>query len=183
MSPPPYVQTRSGRRVHLLRPDPADLELSDIALGLSRTARFNGQTDRFYSVAEHSVRVSNVLGMFDSKHLPEYAELWGLMHDAAEAYLGDVVGPLKALLPTYQGLEAVMMRAVATRFGLPDEPPKIVWDVDRALLVREAHDLMGDPSWSWGMHAEYMVPDEIVPWTAEEAEAAFLRRFEELHHG
>jgi len=87
----PAVSTKSGRRVALLNPSPSQIVIGDIAHGLAHQCRFNGQTSKFYSVAQHSVLVASIL--------PRELRLAGLLHDASETYLGDVVQPLKELLP------------------------------------------------------------------------------------
>jgi len=85
----PAVSTKSGRRVALLNPSPSQIVIGDIAHGLAHQCRFNGQTSKFYSVAQHSVLVASIL--------PRELRLAGLLHDASETYLGDVVQPLKEL--------------------------------------------------------------------------------------
>ena len=89
----PAISTRSGRRLYLQNPNAGQIHIDDIAHGLAHQCRFNGQTNKFYSVAQHSVMVASIL--------PPELRLAGLLHDAAEAYLGDSVQPLKELLPDF----------------------------------------------------------------------------------
>lgn len=166
-----WIQTYSGRAVRPLQAEPGPIELVDIAHSLSLQCRFNGHCRVHYSVAEHSVRVSRAV--------PEQDALWGLLHDATEAYLGDLPRPIKLLLPEYERAEDTMMRLIAGRFGLPWPMPPSVARADRLLLATEARDLMAPPPEDWGLDAAPL-PGRIEPWSAVEAERAFLRRFDEL---
>src|ERR1017187_2988058 len=110
--------------------------VEDIAHALAHRCRFGGHASKFYSVAEHSVHVSQL-------YLPEHA-LWGLLHDASEAYLVDLPRPLK-LLPEfapYREAECQLQRAVAVRFGLPPYQPASVTEADDTMLWIEAHSLL-----------------------------------------
>lgn len=131
-----YIKTNSGLYVNFLEPDPATITLDDIAHGLSNIGRYGGHTWSFYSVLEHSVHVAAQLYRTYGDHL---LALLGLLHDAPEAYFGDVVGPLKVLLPEYQTLEGNFARVVEQRFGLPffslDDPR--VKDIDKAIVPWE----------------------------------------------
>jgi uncharacterized protein len=128
------IMTRSGKLIDLLNPKPEDLVLEDIAWALAHTNRFNGHASVAYSVAEHSVRVSHVCDRRDA---------WaGLMHDATEAYLGDVTRPLKQLLPAYQILEQTWWEAIADVFGLPRELPASVKRSDDLMLRSEMRAIM-----------------------------------------
>ena len=166
-----WIQTYSARPFYPLNPRPDDVFVEDIAHSLSFQCRFNGHCRRFYSVAEHSVRVADIL--------PTELRLWGLFHDAAEAYVSDLPRPVKAQLPDYQQAEDVILRVVAEKFGLSWPMPQRVREADDRLLVTEARDLMGPPPQSWGLSAQPLL-DKIEPRSAAEAEALFLRRFEEL---
>lgn len=130
------IRVRSGRYVDLLDPDPATIDLGDIAHALASLCRFGGHTATFYSVAEHSLFVANaVRRQFGQCN----AVGWALMHDATEAYLGDVVRPLKRTMPQYIAAEQRMARAIGIRFGFPagwDENVH-VHDADQFMLVAE----------------------------------------------
>jgi hypothetical protein len=131
------ITTFSGIRFWPLIPNPADIRIEDIAHALSNQCRFAGHASKFYSVAEHSVHVSKLSA-------PEDA-LWGLLHDASEAYLVDLPRPLK-LLPEfapYREAEHRLQRAVAARFGLPPDQPASVTEADDTMLWIEAHSLLG----------------------------------------
>lgn len=107
------IRLFDGTRFDVLRPDPAAISVKAIAIGLSKLVRFGGQLppDTFYSVAEHSIRVANML--------PQHLKRYGLLHDAAEGLgLGDIVSPVKRQLPEAVLIESQLLAAVATRFGL-----------------------------------------------------------------
>jgi len=166
-----WIQTYTGKRFFPLAPEPADLDLRDVAHALSLQCRFNGHCKGFYSVAEHSVRVSRAL--------PEQYALWGLLHDAAEAYLSDLPSPVKRQMPLYQRAEATLLRVVASRFGLAWPMPEPVAQADLRLLATEARDLMAPPPEPWQLEAEPF-GEPIEPWAPAEAERAFLARYAEL---
>ena len=125
----------SGRRLDILSPSPLDIEIEDIAHGLARVTRWNGQTKGTYglSVAQHSLLVEGIL----SRNSPQLAQKWrlaGLIHDAPEYVIGDMITPFKAALgPLYRQIEARLQEAVHIRFGLPAElPPGIIHSIKRA---------------------------------------------------
>lgn len=166
-----WIQTYTGRQFFPFAPRREDVDIRDVAHSLAFLCRFNGHCLVYYSVAEHSVRVSRLLG--------GDLALWGLLHDAAEAYLSDVPRPVKASLPPFVEMEARLLREIAGVFGLPwPMPPEVRW-ADDVLLATEARDLVAPPPASWGL-AERPLDDVIVPLGPEVAERAFLERFEEL---
>ncbi len=139
----------SGRRLDLLDPSPFDVEIEDIAHGLSRVARWNGQTagEWAYSVAQHSVLVERLVGMLD-RDLPQRWRLATLLHDAPEYVVGDMITPFKAVIGLdYKVVEARLMRAVHLRVGLPAELPatvaKLIKRADRIAAYLEATQLAG----------------------------------------
>jgi hypothetical protein len=171
-----WIQTHSGRRFFVLDPQPEHVDLHDIAHALSLQCRFNGQCREFYSVAEHCVRVSHLL----PADPPELAlPLWGLLHDAAEAYVSDLPRPVKAQLPLFAEMEDRVLQAVALRFGLPWPAPDAVWSADDVLLMTEARDLMAPPPEPWSIVADPL-PEVIRPLGPREAKIAFLERYEQL---
>lgn len=147
--PRAWQRMLSGRRLDLLDPSPFDVEIEDIAHGLSRVARWNGQTsgDWAYSVAQHSVLVERVVGLLD-RDLPQRWRLATLLHDAAEYVIGDMITPFKAVIgPDYKTVEAALMRAIHLRVGLPAELPdsvaKLIKRADRIAAYLEATQLAG----------------------------------------
>jgi hypothetical protein len=169
--PSDWIQTFTGQRFRPLEPDPSTIRIEDIAHALGLLCRFNGHCRFFYSVAEHSVRVSFLLP-------PELA-LAGLLHDAAEAYLGDLPRPFKMWLPAFEEAENRLLRVILRHFGqswpLADE----VLRADDVLLATEMRDLMGEPPAPWDLRQEPMV-QHIIPLRAAQAEQAFIERFLEL---
>jgi hypothetical protein len=140
----PVIQIGSGAYFDLLNPDPATVRVEDIAAALSRLCRFTGHCRRFYSVAQHSTLVSRLVP-------PELAR-WGLYHDAAEAYLGDVASPLKRLLPDYKAIEHRVEEAVFAALGLYGPMPPEVKRADLVALAAEKHDLL---PWSEADHEHW----------------------------
>lgn len=180
----PHINTVSGRRVPLLDPDPADIALVDIAHGLSHICRFAGQSHSFYSVAKHSL---NVVRSLDAVHdaSPE-RQLYGLLHDASEAYLADVPGPVKPHFDDYGAAETAVMDAVWSWSGLGDpasrlEDPQPWTPVDRAAFECEADELVAgyeaDPA-ILDTYGEYVDTSPAADFEA--IEEAFLERALEL---
>lgn len=130
----PWIHTWSGGKFYYLTPKPEEVLIGDIAHALSLQCRFNGHTDEHYSVAEHSVLVSDMV-MNDTKS--HKSALAGLLHDAAEAYIGDVVSPLKSMLAEYKEIEDRVERCIARAFNLPFPWPPEVHTADKAILKRE----------------------------------------------
>jgi uncharacterized protein len=178
-APGPFLQTVSGRRVNPFAPDPSQFDVADIALALANLCRFGGHCRPFYSVAQHSVIVSELV---QERGGDAEAAFAALMHDAAEAYLGDMPHPIKHRSPLGEmfkeaedRLEAALREHFAIRAGVPE-----IKRVDRALLATERRALTA-VSWDWP-ELEGVEPLELdlVAWSAEASEAAFLQRFAEL---
>jgi hypothetical protein len=147
-----WMRTFTGKRFDPFDPDPANIDIDDTAWALSNICRFGGHSSRFYSVAEHSVLVGEHL--FHSTKGNRRLALAGLLHDATEAYLGDVPRPLKYRpeFAFYREAEAKLEAAIFHKFGLNEFVchPEIK-RVDNAILADEAQQLMGDPGESWGL--------------------------------
>jgi hypothetical protein len=167
------IITASGQYFNLETPEPSDINIDDIAHALSNICRYTGHTRVFYSVAQHATLVSRVV--------PEECALYGLLHDAAEAYIGDVSRPLKALLPDYRLLEVGVEAAVFRRFRLTQPMPAVVKHADLVLLRTEQRDLLGADRHVW-QSTEGLEPLPIVidPMPPAVARNAFLARFYEL---
>lgn len=127
------MQTFSGKIIDLSRICEDDISVEDICHSLAHINRFTGHSLVGYSVAQHSLMVSDLC--------PEEYRLWGLLHDASEAYLGDVSTPLKSLLPEYAEIEGKVQRIIAGRFNLPWPIPKEVKVADREALMVEKREL------------------------------------------
>lgn len=167
-----WIQTRSGIAFTPLEPKVKDINILDIAWALSMQCRYAGHTRCFYSVAEHSVHISNALP-------PEYA-LQGLLHDAPEAYMIDIPKPIKWIAGDYCRYEAKLMEAIAQRFDLPPETPAIIKEYDYRILHNEKAYLMGEGDREWGLTGEPL-PDVVIKgWSHNLAYARFLSRFYQL---
>jgi len=168
-----WIQTYSGRRFCPTNPDPESIVIQDIAHALSMQCRFSGHTKDFYSVAQHSVGVSYLCNEEDA--------LWGLLHDASEAYLVDIPSPLKTSgeFNPYLKFEKNMMEAVCKRFKLSLEEPKSVKRADKIMLGLEANKLMSPLRDDWNYKFE-SAPFNFEPLQPRDAKNLFLRRFFEL---
>jgi 5'-deoxynucleotidase YfbR-like HD superfamily hydrolase len=170
---PAVIRTASGGDFPLLDPDQAVIDVADIAHALAMICRFGGHCQRFYSVAEHSVHVSHLVP-------PQHA-LWGLLHDAAEAYLGDVPTPLKEVMPDFRVHEGRLMAAIARKFSLPSKAPPEVKDADDRMFDAEWLVLMKGPV---DRARATQGTDERNPtlnyWSPEQAKQHFLIRYEEI---
>lgn len=169
-----YVSTYLGHRFHPAAPRIDDVHIEDIAHGLAFQCRFNGQTQAFYSVAQHSLLVAGLV--------PARLRLAALLHDAAEAYLGDLVKPLKPLFPEFSKLEGRVMAVIGERFGVAGFADPAIKRADLIALATEKRDLMPHSCEPWAALAGVTpVPTRIRPLAPPEAKAAFLERFRELH--
>ncbi|HEY1080336.1 MAG TPA: HD family phosphohydrolase [Bdellovibrio sp.] len=168
-----WVITYSGNRFNILDPNPADVKLEDIACALARQARFNGHTRFFFSVGQHSCLGAEI------SPTKEIA-LHMLFHDATEAYVGDLVSPVKALLPDFEIIESRIHWAISQAFGLEYPLPKVVKQIDRRLLATEVRDLITKDLKSWSIGDDEPFDFPVVPWPPEVTEARFLEMAKSL---
>ena len=182
----------SGRRLDLLDPSPLDIEIEDIALGLSRVARWNGQTtgDHGFSVAQHSILV---LDLLEAAAKPPSLMLRraALLHDASEFVTADLITPFKAVLgDSYKSLENRIQCAVHLRFGLPahltEDQHATIKRADRESAFHEAVTLAGFSEEEARRIFAFRRPlrtDPLVAWSAEESRERFMQRFRVLYGG
>ena len=184
----------SGRRLDLIDPSPLDIEIADIAHGLARVARWNGQTRgaHIFSVAQHTLLVEAVMRQ-QNPRIDARLRLAALLHDAPEYVIGDMISPFKAVLgDDYKAVEKRLLSAIHVRFGLPaslsDDITRQVKNADRGAAYLEATMLAGfreaeakrlfgrDPGLPASVRDDY-----LAPWNAARAEKRFLARFKALH--
>jgi hypothetical protein len=177
----PWIRTFTGRRFYPLDPRADEVCAVDIAHALSMQCRYAGHSRWHYSVAQHSVLVSEHVEKAVGHHVhlhPPGVAAWALLHDAAEAYVLDIPRPLKHALPEFQQAEKKVMAAICDAFDLPHEEPAIVKRIDTAILADEAKVLMGDPQ-DWNL-PEPALGVFINKWKPDEAEFMWLKRFMDL---
>lgn len=170
-----WLQTATGRAFPLLNPQPDDINIMDIAHALGMMCRYNGHCVEFYSVGEHSCHISDQCS-------PEN-KLWGLLHDASEAYIADITRPLKPYLGNYYDHEARFMRAICRRFGLPEEMPREVKELDGRILNNEREQNMVEPPMKWDDTGAVIEGLTLQLWTPKQARVEFLDRFFRLSAG
>lgn len=165
------IGTYTGRWFFPLNPKTEDVNALDICHSLSNQSRFTGHTLEFYSVAEHSCRVCDIL--------PQEYKLWGLLHDATEAYLVDLPAPLKEMeiLNIFKEIEDKIMKAICEKFNLEPKMPEIVHEADKILLYTEIRDLMMFESNQNGFKP---LNDRIFPWSPAKAKSEMIYRMEKL---
>lgn len=166
------MQTFTGRQFFPLHPHPEDIDPVDIAHALSLICRYGGHTSRFYSVAEHCVLMSHAV--------PHHHALWALLHDATEAYVGDMVRPLKHHMPEYREIEDQLMEVIARRFGLDPVMPPAVKEADNRILLDERAALLKTPPVAWQQDGLEPLGVDVRGVAPSIAEAAYMRRLREL---
>ena len=183
----------SGRRLDLLEPSPLDVEIEDIAQGLARVARWNGQTKGEYafSVAQHSLLVLEVHQRIDADLSPAH-QMISLLHDAPEYVVGDMISPFKAVVGgDYKTVENRLLEAIHLRFSLPvnisQKLKKAIKKADTIAAFYEATRLAGfteDEAIKYFGRPQGVSPDRLPlsPWPAKLAEANFLKKFKALEN-
>jgi uncharacterized protein len=188
--PRAWQRMLSGRRLDLLEPSPLDIEIQDIAHGLARVARWNGQTEgpHAFSVAQHSILVERLVAELNPR-LGREARLMALLHDAPEYVVGDLISPFKAAIGVnYKDLELKLQAAIHLRFGLPVLVPKtlsnLIKKADRLSAYYEAVQLAGFEEKQarrlFGAPPPAVKAPRLVPLSTAEAQAQFLERFHRL---
>jgi hypothetical protein len=168
-----WMQTFTGRAFYPLDPHEDDIVPADIAHALGLICRYGGHVLRFYSVAEHCVLLSHAVA-------PENA-LWALLHDATEAYVGDMVRPLKNSMPTYRSVEDRLMEVICERFRLSQRCPAEVKAADTRILHDERDALMAPSRRPWTSLNDFRPLGVTVEgWQPAKAESRYLARLHEL---
>lgn len=169
----PTILLHSGAYLDFEAPEKSLFTIADIAQGLANLCRFTGQCRRFYSVAEHSVHASHIV--------PPEDALAALLHDAAEAFCGDVSKPLKTLLPEYRRIEARVEAVVFHNYGIRNPLPASVKLADLRMLRAEQAQAMGSDE-PWPVVAD-LAPAAVKLqfWPPQEARQKFLERYVELN--
>ncbi|WYW01680.1 deoxyribonucleoside 5' monophosphate phosphatase [Pseudomonas phage vB_PpuM-Voja-6] len=154
-----WIITHSGKRFELADPRPEMVCIEDIAIALARQTRFNGHCDRFYSVAMHSYIISN--------HLPKHLRLEGLLHDAAEAYIGDISSPLKKIIkahwPGFKAFETRIEEVIFDALGVPLSNDPMIKEYDLRMLAVEHRDLMPKTEHEWSMLVGVKPLSDVFP--------------------
>lgn len=163
-----WMQTFTKGQFWPMDPRVDEIHIEDIAHALSNICRYGGHCRKFYSVAEHSCHVSD--------SLPPHYALDGLLDDAAEAYIGDMIRPIKYSIPVYQELDEVISIQIRKRFGLTRCRRPEVMTVDNAILFDESEQVMGGQVVDWKLPGKPL-GIKIQFWTPERAEREFMDRF------
>jgi len=169
----PTILLRSGNYFDFEAPWDSQFTIDDIAHGLSLTCRFGGQCSRFYSVAQHSVHVSQLVPAADA--------FAALMHDAPEAFIHDITKPLKGMLPEYKKIEDRVEAAIFTRFGVTLPLPASVKEADLVMLSSEQSQLMNYHD-DW-VDRRTPIKGVIPKMTPKQSKEFFLQRFRQLRNG
>ena len=168
------ITTVSGRFFDLLAPRDYPYDIDEIGHALSNICRYTGHVNSFYSVAEHSVLVSRIV--------PDHLSLCGLLHDASEAFVGDVSSPLKKLLPEYKKIEENIQSAIAEYYGLPFPFPKEIHEADKRMYWQERQNIadngVRDKLWHQDLRATRKV--EASGMTPKMAYRMFMQRYNEI---
>lgn len=169
-----WTLTYSGRKFWLEDPRPEDVDINDIAHALSMICRYGGHSREFYSVSQHAILVSKLV-------CPKHA-MFGLMHDASEAYISDIISPLKPLIKNYMEIEATIMDAISKRFGfsMDNDAKQDIKKADRIMLVTEIRDLTNTDISLIKCKEKPLDMHIQTCWGPSEAKSKFLARFYEL---
>ena len=177
----PHIETFTGRTFNVFDPAMPDIRVEDLAHALANQCRFSGHVRYHYSVAEHCVRVAELLAR---RRFSPTVQLWGLIHDASEAYLVDLPSPIKrsdhAIGEAYKTIERGLMTAICRRFSLPEDEPAAVRLADADMLATEVRDLMHGERPYWGKLEGRPVSERIRPWSPAVAEGEYLRAYQAL---
>jgi uncharacterized protein len=177
-----WFQTYTGRKFYPLDPRAEDVCIVDIAHALANICRFGGHTTSFYSVAEHSVLVSDIIRHFTIGAVFDQETVFkGLMHDATEAYVGDMIRPLKRSMSAYKVAEHAVWLVICEHFQMSPEMHPIIKEADNRALMTERRDLLKDTGHKWSLEDDFPPIDRrILHLDPFDAENAFIRCFKAL---
>ena len=170
-----YIETYTGIKFDFLNPKVEQIDIEDIAHSLAVQVRFTGHCKEFYSIAEHSINVMDIV--------PPEHKLWALLHDAGEAYLTDVASPIKKYLTNYKQMEKKIMDVICDKFGLDHDMPPIVHEHDMQLLSVESHHLMTSQGLDWEVNKNIIktIPNfKLECYNPNMAKEFFLEEFYKL---
>jgi hypothetical protein len=163
------ILTLTGKHFNLFEPTPQMIDIRDIAAGLSNKGHFSGLTPSFFSIAQHSIMVCDEFSFLGPHNDDPGLKLLALLHDAAEAYTGDMIKPLKVRLPRFVEVEENIMQAICARFGLDYSSLHLIKPSD--LFIQEVEY----NAFYRGGRMRYMIPVQ--------SKKVFLDRFNEYYHG
>jgi hypothetical protein len=166
----PYIRLHSGRKFYFLDPKPNQIDITDVAISLSRLPRFCGHTSKPYFVGQHCCIACDLA--------PDNLKRAVLMHDMAESVTNDIPAPLKVCLPQFKEVENRVERMLAKKFRVPFPFPSGVKEIDLKMLTTEQRDLMPGDEWSFSPFLPYDI--KIVPWDSRKTYREFLKRFHRL---
>lgn len=168
------IRTLTGKHFNLFKPTPDMIDIRDIAHGLANKGHFSGFTPQYFSIAEHSIMVCDEFSTWNNEQ-PESLKLLALLHDAAEAYIGDMVKPLKVRMPDFVNVENRIMKVIADRFDM---------DITQIHLVKPVDIYIQNIEYSAFFHGGLMPSFQKVSYLdPERARLVFLDRFNEYYHG
>ena len=170
----PFIHTFTGKNFYFLDPKPEDICIEDIAHSLSNQCRFAGHSKYFMSIAQHSVMVSE-FPYLDTQE----KQMWGLLHDASEAYLTDIPTPIKNCLPEYKEMEANLQSIIANKFGLYASEPREVTRADKESLINEGFHMLRNTDY-WLSQGKPDMNMKLKSWAPKDAKQFFLDRFYQI---
>ena len=167
----PWIQLASGTKFDLVDLESNEFKLPDLAQHLAKLCRFGGACTEFYSVAQHSVLCA--------AYAPEHLKYQALMHDVHEAITGDMLSPIKQLLPDYQAFERRIASFIRRRLDLPIDLDPMIHEIDMRMLVTEKRDIMAKCEHEWSPYMQQFEPyeDRISPWGEINALNAFMQAY------
>lgn len=166
------IRTITGKNFNLFEPEPDMIDIIDIAHGLANKGHFSGFTPRYFSIAEHSIMVCDEYSFWNNEQ-PDSVKLLALLHDAAEAYIGDMVKPLKIHMPGFVEVENRIMEAICKKFGM---------DIAKMPLIKASDLLIQDIEYQAFFMGGLIPQSQVSYLDPERARIVFIDRFNELYH-